>query len=221
MSVVSVILEVLLWIGIIIIAWFIFAQTIIRLVRRFIQFPIPAFVAQFIDNPIRRRIQPPMQVIGWMGMQDGMHVLAIGPGPGTFTIEASRQIGETGKLHVIDIQPTIISKLNKRLQREKIGNVIAEVASAYELPFANGTFDRVFMITVLAEIPDRNKALTEIKRVLKDDGLLAIGEFLPDPDYPLRKTVIGWCQDAGLERVDAFGGFIHYVLTFKKSALTA
>ncbi len=72
-------------------------------------------------------------------------------------------------------------------------------------------------MAVLAEIPDRNKALLEIKRVLKDNGLLAIGEFLPDPDYPFRKTVIHWCKDAGFELVSEYGGVLHYVLTFKKA----
>jgi ubiquinone/menaquinone biosynthesis C-methylase UbiE len=112
-----------------------------------------------------------------MDIRDGMHVLEIGPGPGTFTIEASKRVGENGRIFAIDLQPSVISRLDRRLQRAKIGNVIARVAPAYELPFSNNTFDRVFMIAVLAEIPDRKKALLEIKRVLRDDGLLAIGEF--------------------------------------------
>ena len=145
-----------------------------------------------------------------------MRVLEIGPGSGTFTIEAARRVGARGKVFAVDIQPAMISRLNSRLQKEEIENVETKVASAYELPHPNGIFDRVFMIAVLAEIPDRNKALLEIKRVLKDDGLLAIGEILPDPDYPRRKTVIRWCKDAGFELVREFGGTLHYLLTFEK-----
>ncbi|MEM3063274.1 MAG: dimethylmenaquinone methyltransferase, partial [Nitrososphaerota archaeon] len=77
--------------------------------------------------------------------------------------------------------------------------------------------DRVFMITVLGEISDKKKALIEIKRVLKDDGLLAIGELLFDPDYPRRKTVIGWCKDAEFKLIGSYGNIFHYLLTFKKS----
>ena len=219
LSVVPIILTILLWIVVILIGWFIFVEVVIRIIRRFIHFSIPAFIARFIDNPIRRRIQPPTKVIDWIGIQDGMHILEIGPGPGTFTIEASKRVGEKGKVFAIDIQPTLISKLNNRLQRDKIANVTTKVASAYELPFSNNTFERVFMIAVLAEIPDKKKALLEIKRVLKDNGLLAIGEFLPDPDYPRRKTVIHWCKDVGFELVSGYGGVLHYVLTFKKSIM--
>jgi ubiquinone/menaquinone biosynthesis C-methylase UbiE len=216
MSVISTVFTVLLWIFIILIGWFIFVEVVIRIIRRFIHFPIPAFIARFIDNPIRRRIQPPAKVIEWIGIREGMNVLEIGPGPGTFTIETSKRVGEEGKVFAVDIQPTVISKLNSKLQREKIQNVVTKVASAYELPFPDKNFDRVFMIAVLAEIPDKKKALVEIKRVLKDDGLLAIGEFLPDPDYPRRKTVIRWCEDAGFKLDRENVGVLHYVLTFNK-----
>ena len=75
------------------------------------------------------------------------------------------------------------------------------------------------MIAVLAETPNRKKALLEIKRVLRDEGLLAIGEFLLDPDYPPRRTVTDWCKDAGFELVEGYGGVTHYLLTLKKSTV--
>lgn len=214
----SIVSTILLWIFIILIGWFIFVEVVIRIIRRYIHFPIPPFIARFINNPIRRRIQPPAKVVDWIGLQGNMHVLEIGPGSGTFTIEAAKRVREKGKVFAIDIQPSVISKLHSRLQKEKIANVITKVASAYELPFQDKTFDRVFMIAVLGEVPDKKKALLQIKRVLKDNGLLAIGEFLPDPDYPRRKTVIRWYENADFELVREYGGVLHYVLTFKKPA---
>jgi len=211
------IVTILLWTVAILVVYFVFVEVVVRIIRRFVHFPIPASIARVVDNPVRRRIQPPAKVVDWMDIENGMHVLEIGPGPGTFTIEASKGVGENGKIFAIDIQPSVISKLNARLQRAKIANVMARVASAYELPFSNNTFDRAFMIAVLAEIPDRKKALLEIKRVLRDDGLLAIGEFLLDPDYPRRRTVTNWCKDAGFELANGCGGVMHYLLTFKKS----
>jgi len=219
MLIVSTILKVLFWIFIILVGWFIFVETVVRVIRRYIHFPIPAFAARFIDNPIRRRIQPPQKVIKWMGIQDGMYALEIGPGPGTFTIEAAKHAGKEGKVFAVDIQPSLIAKLNSRLKKEKIPNVMAIVASAYLLPFLNNIFDRVFMITVLAEIPDKKKALLEIKRVLKGDGILAIGEFLLDPDYPRRKTVTKWCKNADFNPINKYGSILHYVLTFKKTTM--
>ena len=44
---------------------------------------------------------------------------------------------------------------------------------------------------------------------------LIVAEFVLDPDYPLRKTVAGWCRDAGFELAGEYGSFLHYVLVFK------
>lgn len=217
MSVVPTILTLLLWVVAILIGWLAFVEIVVRVIRRYVHFPVPALIVRFIDNPIRRRLQPPAKVVDWIGVQERMCVLEIGPGPGTFTLEAAKRVGEQGKVFAIDIQSPVISRLGTRLQNEGITNVTPKVASAYDLPFPNRAFDRVFMIAVLAEIPEKKKALLEIKRVLKDGGLLAVGEFLPDPDYPRRKTVIQWCEDAGFKLAGSYGGALHYVLTFESS----
>jgi ubiquinone/menaquinone biosynthesis C-methylase UbiE len=216
-SAVSLVLSILFWVVVAFVGWFVFAETVGRLIRRFIHFPLPAFMVRFIDNPIRRRIQSPTQVVDWMAIQNGMHVLEIGPGSGTFAIEVSKRVGEEGHVFVVDIQPAVVSRLDKRLKKNKITTVTAKVASAHEFPFADSSFERVFMMSVLGEISDKEKALLEIRRVLKDDGLLAVGELLWDPDYPRRKTVIGWCRDGGFQLTSEYGGLQHYLLTFSKT----
>jgi ubiquinone/menaquinone biosynthesis C-methylase UbiE len=155
--------------------------------------------------------------VDWLDIHRGMRVLEVGPGVGTFTLEAASRIGDKGELLAADNQHAVVLKLTRRLQRAEVTNVTPIVATASELPYPAHTFDRVFMITVLGEIPDKLRALIEIKRVLKDDGLLAIGEFLPDPDYPRRKTVIRWCATAGFNVTKVHRSFWHYVLIFKKS----
>jgi len=212
----SIIYTLIKWILVFLIAWFVFVQVVVRIIRQFYQFPIPAFVARLIDNPIRRKIQPPKLIAEWMGAKKGMSILEIGPGPGTFTFEVAKKVGKDGHVSTIDIQESIVSELNEKIKKQGIENVSARQASVYELPFSDKNFDRVFMITVLGEIPDKKKAISEIMRVLKDDGLLAIGEFLLDPDYPRRKTVIGWCKESGFDLSAQYGNLLHYLLTFKK-----
>ena len=212
-SVVWIILKVLFWIAVSFIGWLL----LMRIIRRFIHTPAPAFIVRLLDSPQRRIMQPPAKVVGWIDIREEMWVLEIGPGPGTFTFEAARRTGEEGKVCAVDIQPAMVSKLNSKLQRKGISNVVARVASAYELPFPDRTFDRVFMVAVLAEIPERKRALLEFRRVLKDDGLLAVGELLPDPDFPRRQTVTRWCRDAGFEPLSEHGNILHYLLTFKKA----
>lgn len=213
----SIVLTAFLWI-IILLAGFLFYFFVVqRVVKHYLHYPIPAFAVRFIDNPIRRLLQPPKNVVDWIDIREGMSVLEIGPGPGTFTFEGARRIGEQGNLFAIDIQPSIVSRLGHRLREKGMTNVTPIVASAHYLPFSDDAVDRVFLVTVLGEIPDKNKTLVEAKRILKNDGLLAVGELLPDPDYPRQKSVIRWCDDAGLKLAATHGGVIHYLLTFVKS----
>ena len=197
-------------------AYILFVEVVLRFVRRYYQFPIPGYAARLIDNPIRRRIQPPEKIVEWMGVKPGMRLLEVGPGPGTFTFAAARSVGETGRVYAIDIQESIISGLNKKIGRLGVDNITSELASAYELPYPDGYFERVYMVAVLGEIPDKQRALGEFRRVLKDDGYLAIGEFLPDPDYPRMSTVARWCRESGFELADDFGNIMHYLLLFWK-----
>lgn len=212
----STVLNVIGWILLFLVAYLIFVMTVVRLIRHFYQFPIPSFFTRLIDNPVRRKIQSPEVITEWMGVSDGMVILEIGPGSGTFTFEVAEQVGDDGRIYAIDIQESIVKALGEIVEEMRKDNVDIKQASAYELPFSDRYFDQVFMVTVLGEIPDKRKALSELKRVLKDDGLLAIGEFLPDPDYPRRKTVIGWCQESGFVLSKEYGNWLHYLLTFKK-----
>jgi ubiquinone/menaquinone biosynthesis C-methylase UbiE len=213
----SSVLNMIKWILLFLAAYFIFVMTVVRLIRHFYQFPIPSIFSPLIDNPVRRKIQSPTVIARWMGVKEGMTILEIGPGLGTFTFEVAELVGGGGRVCAVDIQKSIVVALSEKVEEKGAENVDVRQASAYDLPYLDRFFDRVFMVTVLGEIPDKRNALLEIKRVLKDDGWLAIGEFLPDPDYPRKSTVTGWCEESGFELNEQFGNWLHYLLTFVKS----
>lgn len=59
----------------------------------------------------------------------------------------------------------------------------AAQGDATELSCADATFDGICLVTVLGEIPDQDAALAELRRVIKPDGRLVIGEMFIDPDF--------------------------------------
>jgi len=193
-------------------------HTVVRIIRAFQKFPMPEFMANLIDNPFRRKFQPPDETAIRHEITPGMRVLEVGPGNGTYTLGASRRIGSEGEIYAIDIEPKMIQRLKNRIEAEGISNINARVADVYDLPFEDSYFDLVYMITVINEIPDIPKALGEFHRVLKDSGKLVFSEILLDPDYPLSGTLTRKVQAANFRLKEKKGNFFYYTLIFEKES---
>ncbi len=194
-------------------------QVLIRIIRRIIHFPAPAFIGIFLDSDRRRVLQPAEDFIKAAGIEAGMRVLEIGCGSGAFTTFVARAVGPTGRVEALDIQPAMLAQLEKKLSKsayQDIQNIFLHQASAYQLPFGDSELDLVYLITVLPEIPDQDRALAEIHRVLKPDGILAVAELLFDPDYPLKRTTIRRCKNAGFELQEVQDNFWSYTTRFQK-----
>jgi ubiquinone/menaquinone biosynthesis C-methylase UbiE len=196
-------------------------HTILRIIRYFYKFPMPEFLANIIDNPLRRKVQPPSVMPIRHGIQPGMTVLEVGPGNGRYTIETARRVGSTGKVIAIDIEPRMIERVTQRVQAEGITNLEARVANVYNLPFEDGMFDAVNMIAVISEIPEPERAMQELYRVLSPSGTLAFSELLTDPDYPLATTLIRKAGKANFQLKRKLGNFFSYTLVFEKRQIAA
>ena len=197
-------------------AFLVFYLIVMRLISKLHPSPIPWWFARFLDNPIRRRVQHPSKVMGQMGVHEGMKVLELGPGPGFFTVEASRRAGSSGRLYCLDIQPALVARLKRKIEREGLENVALMVGDATALPFLESGLDLAFLVTVAGEIPNRDGALGELYRVLRPGGVLSVSELFIDPDYLLRRTIISQAHKAGFEPFQQFGNFFIYLLNFRK-----
>lgn len=197
-------------------------QVLIRIIRKLWHFPAPAFIGRFLDSDLRRWMQPPDKLIERSGIKPGMVVMELGCGSGSFTTFVARVVGEQGKVYAVDIQPEMLVQLKRKLakiENQDITNIELKEASAYNLPFEDESLDLVYMVTVLMEIPDRGRALQEMKRILKPGGILAVTEFLPDPDYPLRSTTIKLGQGEGFVPDGNLGNLWNYTIRFKRPPL--
>jgi ubiquinone/menaquinone biosynthesis C-methylase UbiE len=176
--------------------------------------PCPASFSWIVDNPIRKRYM--RSVLERTRIQPGERVLELGPGPGAFTVEAARRVGPGGSVVTVDIQPEMIAKVERRVKESGLTNVETHVASAYDLPLPDESVDRAFVITVMAEIPDKPRSLAELCRVLRPGGVLSVTEEFLDPDYPLASETIRRAEKAGFRLRERYGNFWLYTLNFEK-----
>lgn len=113
----------------------------------------------------------------------GERVLEIGPGVGIYSLPIGASLAPGGMLEALDVQPEMLADLTRRARRAGVTNVVATEGDAQRLPYPDSIFDAAYLVGVLGEIPDPAAALRELRRVLKPDGRLVVGEVLVwDPD---------------------------------------
>jgi ubiquinone/menaquinone biosynthesis C-methylase UbiE len=194
---------------------------LMRLIKRLYHFPAPVYIGIFLDSKLRRWMQPTPQLISRSGIKAGMKVLDLGCGSGAFTTVIARTVGDRGKVYAVDMQPAMLKQLKRKLAKTEnrdIDNIEIKQSGAYDLPLEDNTLDAVVMVATLQEIPDRGRALREVRRVLKPGGILAISEFFIDTDYPRRTTTIRVCQQEGFVLDTSLGNFWNYTVRFRKAS---
>jgi SAM-dependent methyltransferase len=207
----------LLVIGGLIFFWLFPLKLISRLAARLgMSSPCPSSLSWLVNNPIRRRYMSP--VLERIGIQPGECVLELGPGPGAFTLDAARCTGANGRLIAVDIQPEMIAQVEQRVREAGLTNVETHVASAHHLPLDDGSVDRAFLVTVLPEIPEPARALAELHRVLRPDGVLSITEEFYDPDHLFLPETVRLVEAAGFRLAERFGNLLVYTVNFRKAA---
>jgi ubiquinone/menaquinone biosynthesis C-methylase UbiE len=113
--------------------------------------------------------------------QPGEHVLEVGPGTGYYSLDVAEWVGSDGRLDVFDLQQEMLDHTTAGARERGLENLHPTLGDARQLPYPAATFDGAFLVTVLGEIPDQAAALRELRRVLKPNGRLVVGELMGDP----------------------------------------
>ena len=100
-------------------------------------------------------------------------ILEAGPGTARFTIPLARK---ANRISLVDISSGMLETAQENLAKEGLETAIVEArqGSLYELPFADGQFDRAICLNVLSHIENSALALKELSRVVRPGGEVLI-----------------------------------------------
>lgn len=119
-------------------------------------------------------------------LSSGQIVYDVGCGSGSISIEAAHQVGPSGKVFSIDIDPNAVDLTKKNLEKFHVSNVSVILGNATqkisELPMA----DAIFIGGTGGETADIIK-LCESK--LKQGGRIVIGTILVETLYSVLSTI--------------------------------
>jgi len=94
---------------------------------------------------------------------------AVNTGPGLVALKIAERAAQ---VYAVDISQPMIEEAEKKMMEKKIKNVEFSVEDAYTLPFDNDMFDTVICNSALHNMVNPQKALSEIRRVIKPNGRL-------------------------------------------------
>lgn len=109
-------------------------------------------------------------------IRPGMRVLDIAGGTGDLAKAFARRAGPSGQVWLTDINESMLRVGRDRMADAGLVLPVA-VCDAETLPFPDGYFDRVSVAFGLRNMTHKDRALAEMRRVLKPGGKLLVLEF--------------------------------------------
>jgi ubiquinone/menaquinone biosynthesis C-methylase UbiE len=141
-------------------------------------------------------------------------ILEIGCGPGYFSRAIADAVPE-GSLVLFDLQVTMLEIARQRLSA--LENIQFVQGDALSLPFADASFDAALLVLVLGEVPDQDRCIAEVGRVLVHGGSVMFAESRRDSDFIPIEKLQARAEKHGLELTERRGPRWEYTARFRKS----
>ena len=126
------------------------------------------------------------QMLDLAGVRAGSRVLDLGAGTGEQTVVAAQRVGPDGAVLATDISAAMLDHARATADAANVHNVEMRVMDAQQLDLTSGSFDAAIARFSLQFVPDIQRALTEVRRVLKPGGRFAAVVFSSIDRNPFR-----------------------------------
>ena len=162
-----------------------------------------------------------------MEIEPGMIVADFGSGSGAYVLAIAERLAHAGRVYAIDVQQDLLRRIKNESHKRGYTNVEivwSDLERVHGSKIAAKHVDRVLISNLLFQLDDKDVLLREARRILKQDGLLAIvdwsesfGGMGPHKNTVVKKeAALAIAQKSGFEFVREFdAGAHHYGLILK------
>lgn len=147
-------------------------------------------------------------------VKPGNTVIDVGCGTGFLTPQAALQIQGKGRLIGVDLSPSMLEKAKDNVSKLAFPRSVEfRVGDAENIPVQDDFADAVVGNMILHHCPRPKRAISEMTRILKEGGRLAVADLEKHNERWLRKEMADrwlgfdltkvekWFEDAGLDDV--------------------
>ncbi len=151
------------------------------------------------------------------GFMPGQTVVDMGAGSGHYTLALGRILGSNSSIIAVDIQEDPLVRLKREAQEKGLNNIeviCGDIEKFSGTSLSPSIADGVLISNTLFQLEDKAAAVSEIDRILKKKGRVAIVEWV---DKLEREEVRKLFEEKGFSFERGFdAGDHHYILIFKK-----
>ncbi|HPN36953.1 MAG TPA: methyltransferase domain-containing protein [Melioribacteraceae bacterium] len=135
----------------------------------------PVELSGSLDNKLRKIFQNPKKILNGF-LREGIKVADIGCGPGFFTIEIAKIVGNNGKVYAVDLQEGMLQKVKAKIKDTELQNIVVPIKCAEDKIEIPEEVDFMLAFFMVHEVPDKLKFFTQLKSCLKKRGKFLIVE---------------------------------------------
>lgn len=132
-------------------------------------------------NHAGRALVDPFKIFDKIGLKAGMRVADMGCGrTGHFVFPAARIVGDTGVVYAVDILKEVLESINSWIRSDSLENihtVWSDIEALNKTPIPSKSLEVCFFMNVLHGLKNKNNALAEAARLIKDDGSIVVVEW--------------------------------------------
>lgn len=114
----------------------------------------------------------------------GDTVVDVGSGGGLDSVIAARAVGPSGEVIGVDMTQDMLDRSSRSASKLGLDNLEFREGRAEKLPIPDESADLVISNGVLNLVPDKQRAYSEISRVLKPGGRIQIADIVVEKPIP-------------------------------------
>lgn len=143
--------------------------------------------AAWLERESREKEERTDVLINTLNLQPGMVVADIGAGTGFLARQMAAKVGPAGKVFALDVQPEMVSKLNKLAKSYQNIQPMLSQARGVDLP--KNSVDLAIMVDVYHELAFPYEVVQSLLPALKANGRLVLVEYRAEDDrVPIKAT---------------------------------
>lgn len=139
--------------------------------------PVMSYLgADWLERPDRAEEEATDKMLRKLKVDVGDTVVDLGCGTGFHARRLKGLVGPQGTVHCVDLQSEMLERAGALAQAAGVELSLVQGAED-RIPVADDSVDHLLMVDVYHELADPSAMLTEMERVLDDDGVVHFVEF--------------------------------------------